>query len=319
MRVLQRIVGDLPHDLPAAVFVVMHLGRASHLAPILDRAGKLPVVSAESGAAIRRGHVYVAPPGRHLLLHDGHLMLRRGPQENLSRPAIDPLFRSAAATFGGRVVGVLLSGALNDGTAGLHAVRRCGGITVVQDPDDAIVPEMPRSALAHVAVDHVVPGDAIGSLLAELVAAPAGPTPDIPFDIRLEAALAAQELGDMATEDRLGMPSRFTCPDCHGTLWEIDDGGVLRYRCHVGHAFTGEAMLAAQAQQIEQTLWTLIRSHSERAAMVRRLAEREKSPHRAKDLLSRAEEADRDAALVRQLILERGLLAVSEPPGNDVA
>lgn len=278
LQVLQRIMGDLPANLPASVFVVQHVGQTSHLAPILDRAGPLPVTWAESGTPIKIGHVYVAPPERHLLLHDRHLLLRRGPQENLVRPAIDPLFRSAAATFGGRVIGVVLSGALNDGAAGLHAVKRCGGLAVVQDPHDAVMPEMPQSALFNTDVDHVLPGPAIGALLAELAARPAGPTPEIPLDIRLEAAIAAQELGDMATEDRLGRLSRFTCPDCHGTLWEINDNGVLRFRCHVGHAFTGEVMLAAQTQQIEQTLWSLMRSHAERAALIRRLAERETSP-----------------------------------------
>jgi two-component system chemotaxis response regulator CheB len=317
VRVLQRIMADLPHDLPAAVFVVMHLGLASHLAPILDRAGKLPVVSAESGAPIRRGHVHVAPPGRHLLLHDGHLMLRRGPHENLARPAIDPLFRSAAATFGGRVIGVVLSGALNDGTAGLNAVKRCGGIAVVQEPDDAAVPEMPRSALRTVAVDHCLPGNAIGALLARLALLPAGQTPSIPFDIRLESAIAAQEIGDMATQDGLGEPSRFTCPECHGTLWEIDDGGLRRYRCHVGHAFTGEAMLAAQTRQIERTLWSLMRSHTERAVLVRRLAAQETSPGRAAELLRRAAETERDAELVRQLVRERATTAIAEGPEDD--
>ncbi len=319
LQVLQRILRDLPADLPARLFVVQHVGQSSRLAPILDRAGPLPVTDAVSGEAIRPGHVYLAPPGLHMLLHDGHILLRRGPQENMVRPAIDPLFRSDAATFGGRVIGVVLSGWLNDGSAGLHAVKRCGGIAVVQDPDDAAVPEMPRSALHHVDADHVVPGAAIAPLLAMLVRQPAGQTPEIPFDIRLEAALAVQELGDMADEDRLGSPSRFTCPECHGTLWEIDDGGVLRYRCHLGHAFTGDAMLAAQTGQIEQTLWSLMRAHRERAALLRRLAAREQAPERAAELRRRAGETERDIALFHRMIREREIMAPSEEDGDDPA
>ena len=317
LGVLERILRDLPADLPAAVFIVQHVGRSSHLADILQRAGKLPVARTESGDPIRRGHVYVAPPDRHLLLHDGHLLLRRGPHENLVRPAIDPLFRSAAASFGARVIGVVLSGALNDGTAGLRAIKRCGGLAVVQDPADATVPEMPLSALRKVEIDFRLPASRLGGLLADLAREPPGPTPPIPFDIRLEAAIAAQELSGMATEDRLGTPSRFVCPACHGTLWEIEDAGILRYRCHVGHAFTGETLIAAQSEQIETTLWSLLRAHEERAAMIRRLAQRESSDDAAAVLNRRAAAADSDVRLLRNLMQERAAIAGAEEPGDD--
>ena len=172
-----RILFDaLPPDLPASVFVVVHVGATSHLASILDKVSALPVVQAESGASFERGRIHIAPPGKHLLLHDDHILLRRGPRENHARPAIDPLFRSAAATFGGRVIGVVLSGALSDGTAGLRAIERCNGLGVVQDPDEAAMPDMPRSALQHVNVDHVAPIQAMGTLLATLVRQSASPT-----------------------------------------------------------------------------------------------------------------------------------------------
>src|SRR5262249_59710213 len=187
-----------------------------------------------NGERVEAGRVYVAPPERHLLLHDSHVLLRRGPRENLVRPAIDPLFRSAAASFGGRVIGVILSGALNDGTAGLHAIKRYGGIAIVQDPDDAPVPEMAVSALKHVDVDCSVPIARMGEVLLRFVAKPAGATPAIPIDVRLEAVIAAQELGEMVSEDRLGEPAPFSCPECQGTLWEIADPSMLRYRCRVG-------------------------------------------------------------------------------------
>ena len=314
---LQRILHDLPADLPAAVFVVMHVGRTSRLAEVLQHAGALPVKRAAAGEPVRWGQVYVAVPGCHLMLHGSHLLLRHGPTENLVRPAIDPLFRSAAASFGSRVVGVVLSGALNDGSAGLRAIQRCGGVTVVQDPADAAVPEMPRSALRHLGVDECVPTAGIGPLLAHLARTPPGPAPPVPFDIRLEAAIAAQEFPSMDNTDRLGTPSRFVCPECHGALWEINDGAMLRYRCHVGHAYTGEALMAAQAVQIEETLWSLLRAHKERAAIIRRLIERTPSGDQTGLLQGRAEEAERDAALVSSLLQRPSSTAGAEEPGDD--
>ena len=217
--------------------------------------------------------VYVGVSGFHLMLHGNHMLLRRGPRENLSRPAVDPLFRSAAATFGGRVIGVVMSGALSDGTAGLRAIKRCGGLAVVQDPAEALAPGMPRSALRHVDIDHVCRMDGMARLLGQLVRQPAGPTPEVPLDIRLETAIAAQELADMKADDMLGTPSRFTCPECHGALWEIEDGSLLRFRCHVGHAFDADAVLASQAEEIDRLLGTLLRSHQERAALARHMAQ----------------------------------------------
>jgi two-component system chemotaxis response regulator CheB len=193
LHALQTLMAGLPAELPAAVLIVLHLGNASHLAHILGRAGHLPVRDAANGEPIKRGQIYVAPPGVHLLVHDGHLLLRRGPRENMCRPAIDPLFRSAAATYGSRAIAVVLSGALNDGAAGLDAVKRCGGLAVVQDPEDATVPDMPRSALRRVAVDHCLPIAEMADLLTRLVAAPAGEASDIPLSVKVEAAMAAQE------------------------------------------------------------------------------------------------------------------------------
>jgi two-component system chemotaxis response regulator CheB len=300
---LQVLVRDLPQSLPAAVFVVMHVGIRSHLTEILNKAGTLPVVSADTGMTIRQGQVYVAPPGRHLLIHDGHTLLRRGPRENMSRPAIDPLFRTAAASRGGRVIGVVLSGGLNDGTAGLRAIKRCGGLAVVQDPADAAVPSMPNSAIRYVDVDHVVPVGCMADLLDGLARSPAGATPEIPLDIRLEATIAAQELATMELEEKLGELSPFTCPECNGTLWEINDGSMLRYRCHVGHAFTADSVLAARAVELDRMLEGLLRSHQERAALVRRVADHERKLQNdslAKLFDQRAAEYEYDAEVVRR-------------------
>lgn len=309
LEALRTLVRNIEPDLPAALFVVMHVGAKSHLAAILAKSGPLPVVPAASGQHFERGTIYVSVPGFHLLLHDGHMLLRRGPRENLARPAIDPLFRSAAASFGGQVIGVVLSGALADGTAGLRAIKRCGGLAVVQDPADALVPSMPDSALRHVDVDHVCRPDDMARLLPRLVRQPAGPRPEIPLDIRIEAAIAAQELADMQTNDALGKPSRFSCPECHGALWEVEDGSMLRFRCHVGHAFTADTVLASQGGEIDRLLGTLLRSHQERAALAQRMAEHERAKERhalAKHLESRARDYEDDVEIMKNLLRGNG-------------
>ncbi|WP_395020129.1 chemotaxis protein CheB [Dongia sp.] len=304
LEALQTLVRTFSADLPAAVFIVMHIGIRSHLTEILGKKSALPVLSAESGAPVRTGTITVAPPGKHLLIHDGHMLLRRGPRENMARPAIDPLFRTAAASRGGRVIGVVLSGNLNDGTAGLRAIKRCGGLAVVQDPEDAAVPAMVRSALRHVDVDHVQPIDGMGDLLSELARKPAPPTPEIPLEIRVESTIAAQELATMELEEELGELSPFSCPECNGVLWEVNDGSMLRYRCHVGHAFTAETVLSARAAEVDRMLESLLRSHQERAALVRRMAQHERSLQNdslAAQLEARAEEYEHDAEVVRRL------------------
>jgi two-component system chemotaxis response regulator CheB len=305
LEALRTLVRGFEPDLPAAVFVVLHVGAYSNLAYVLTKAGPLPAVPAVSGQRFERGRIHVAVPGFHLLLHDGHMLLRRGPHENLARPAIDPLFRSAAASFGSRAVGVVLSGALSDGAAGLQAIKRCGGVAVVQDPADALNASMPRSAMRHVDVDHVCRIDDMARRLARLACEPAGPTPDIPLDIRVEAAIAAQELSDMRVDDMLGTPCRFTCPECHGALWEIEDESMLRFRCHVGHAFVADTVLASQGEEIDRLLGTLLRSHQERAALAQRLAEHERANDRhalAQHLEKRARDYEHDVEIMRKLL-----------------
>jgi two-component system chemotaxis response regulator CheB len=305
---LQELVREFPADLPAAVFIVIHIGVHSHLTAILSKQSRLPVVQAESGAKVERGKIYVAGPGAHLLLHDGHILLRRGPRENMARPAIDPLFRSAAISFGGRVIGVVLTGALNDGTSGLRAIKRCGGLAVVQDPQDAAFPDMPLSAIRHADADHIAALAEMPDLLDRLCRIPAAPTPEIPIDIRLETAIAAQDLSGMKTEETLGDLSPFSCPECQGSLWEIHDGSMLRYRCHIGHAYTAEAALAARDAEIDKILQQLLRSHQERAVLARRMAQEERGHQRhglADQLDSRADEYDENAELMLRLVSHR--------------
>ena len=305
LEALRALLPALPPDLPAAVLVVLHVGEVSLLPQVLSRASALPVLPAESGATIERGRVYVGVPGAHLLVHDSHILLRRGPRENLARPAVDALFRSAAASLGSRVTGVVLSGALSDGSVGLRAIKRCGGTAIVQEPEDAIVPSMPRNALRQADVDYVRPVGAMPALFADLARQPAGLSPEVPLDIRLEAAVAAQELADMKVDQMLGKVSPFTCPECHGALWEIRDGPMLRFRCHVGHAFTADAVLAAQNDEIDRMLGIWQRAHQERAALARRMAAQERAEERhnlAEQLETRAREYEDDARLVLELM-----------------
>jgi two-component system chemotaxis response regulator CheB len=313
---LQTLLRDLPQDLPASICIVMHVVSPSILPQILGRAAALPVYPAASGEPIEHGRVYVAQPGSHLLLHDGHLLVRRGPRENTARPAIDPLFRSAACSFGARVIGVVLSGALDDGTAGLAAIKRCGGLAVAQDPKDAAVPSMPRSALAHVEVDHCVPVQAMAALLTRLVVTSAGETPPVPVGIRLEAAIAAQETSGMDVQGELGVASPFSCPECNGVLWELNDESMTRFRCHVGHSYTSEAMLAAKFHEFERILLTLLRSHAERAEIIRRMADDARAAklwRSATYFEERANDYREDAMLLGQLLTRQG----TEPNAGD--
>jgi two-component system, chemotaxis family, protein-glutamate methylesterase/glutaminase len=308
VEALSVLVRGLPDNLSAAVLVVLHVGAESILPKLLDAAGPLPARHAERGEHVSPGRIYVAPPGNHLLVHDRHLLLRRGPREKLARPTIDPLFRSAACSYGSRAIGVILTGSLNDGTAGLRAIKRCGGLAVVQDPAEAPFPDMPASAARHVDIDHCVAVGEMAGLLTRLVLEPPGPAVPIPGDIRLEAAIAAEEHADMKSEEQLGVPAPFTCPECQGPLWEIADPSMLRYRCHTGHAFTAETMMEAQAEEAEQILWKLLRSHQQRAELARRLAQKERAvrPDLADRFLDRARESASDAEMVKRLLRQGG-------------
>jgi two-component system chemotaxis response regulator CheB len=205
---LQRLVGEIPDDLPATLFVVIHTAANTHsmLGRILNRAGPLPADLARDGLAFEPGRVYIAPPDLHLLLDDGRMLLRRGPRENLSRPAIDPLFRSAAVAYGARAIGVLLSGMLCDGASGLRAIKRCGGIAVAQDPADALYPDMPRHALQRTEVDYCPSAVELAQLLVALVAEPAGPSPAVPEDLRLDVRMAAQDGSGRHLPEQLEQP-----------------------------------------------------------------------------------------------------------------
>jgi two-component system chemotaxis response regulator CheB len=271
---LKAILGSLPVDLPAAVFIVIHIPARSLgiLATVTAAATLLPVHAAVDGMAIERGHVYLAVPDHHMILSHGQIRLGRGPRENMSRPAIDPLFRSAAVAYGPRVVGVLLSGLLNDGTAGLEAVQRCGGFTVVQDPDDAIADEMPRSAASAITVDLSVPSTRLGDVLWDVVNQPAGPGAPVPPELRIEIDIAAGERVDSGIMRKIATPVALTCPDCGGVMSMVDGSKPLRFRCQVGHAHTAEGLASLQEGAIDEALRVALRIVEERAELVQRMA-----------------------------------------------
>jgi two-component system chemotaxis response regulator CheB len=307
IEALKAVLGGVPADLDAAVFVVLHMAArgGSALPAILDRAGPLNAVAAVEGEPLRAGRVYVCVADRHLLLHDGHVMVRGGPRENGYRPAADPLFRSAARYFGERVIGVVLSGSLSDGSAGLSAVRRQGGVGIVQDPDDAVYPDMPRHAI-EAGADHVVPAAEIGPLLGRLVKEPPSPNGDRPSSDMIEEVAIMEDGPPGVGNDHPGRPSQWPCPDCNGVLWAVDDPDVLRFRCRVGHAWTGESLLEQQDTNVENALWMALRTLEDRAELSRTLAQRAGNfnrPISARRFQSEADEIGANISVLRRLLV----------------
>lgn len=323
VEALAQMVQGLPRDLPASVFVVLHVSPhgTSLLPQILSRQETLPAHHARNGEPIVPGQIYVAPPDCHLILQAGRVMLSRGPTENGMRPSADPLLRTAARSYGGRVIGVILSGSLDDGTAGLVAVKRRGGLTVVQDPDDALFSGMPQSALAVVDVDHCLPLSGIGPLLAELVKTPAPPEdPAMPDDMEIESDFAEFDLSVLESRNHPGTPSGFACPDCGGALWELNEHEMVRFRCRVGHAWSATSLLAEQSEALETALWTALRALEERAELTARLADRldpQGSQRSAQRFRRQSEESKSRAALIRQVLLKPEPTAEVQQP--DVA
>lgn len=268
------LVGGLPATFGAPVCVVLHVGQqASVLPELMQRRGALPARHAQHGEELHAGTVYIAPPDRHLLVDATTLRLDRGPRENFARPAIDPLFRSAALHWRERSIGLILSGNLDDGVAGLCAISDCGGVTIVQDPLDAACPEMPKNALAAVDVDHVVGLAQMPRLLEQLIGQPpprsANATAQGKWACESAVFNGENPLDNLAT---IADPSTLTCPDCGGVLWQLSDGKPQRYRCHTGHAFSSMSLDAAQQRCTQDALWTALRALQEREFQLRRLA-----------------------------------------------
>jgi len=263
---LPKLLKELPATFPAAILIVLHIGaHKSNLPWLLERSIKLPACHPTHGDPLLPGHVYVAPPDHHMIVTGRRIGLTKGPRENWVRPAIDPLFRSAAEAYGPDVVGVVLTGGLNDGTAGLYEIKQCGGLTVVQSPADCINPSMPQSALNHVRIDHCLPVADMPALLERLAQAkPRRATP--------HQNVLVKQGSDLAAEFTKNPPVAMTCPDCGGALRETMLGTLSQYRCHIGHVYTAEVMLAAQFLTLERSLETAMRALGERADLCRQMA-----------------------------------------------
>jgi two-component system chemotaxis response regulator CheB len=302
VEALRELIARLPSDLRAAVLIVLHIGRTQSLLPrILQRASRLAVAHAVHGERVIPGRVYVAPPDHHLLLRNGSVALSHGPTINGLRPAVDPLFQSAARVYGPRVLGVVLTGGGDDGTAGLIEVKGAGGLTVAQDPREAVHPAMPQSAIEFVDVDHVLRLREIAALIDRLSSAGESESAGVARGEPTEEAL-------MADEERRGRVSALTCPECHGALWELDDDGLLRFRCRIGHVYSPDSLLEMQGDTLDRALWAALRSLQERAALCRKLSMQTSARgHDAsgEQFRKRAMELDGHAEVLRDVISRR--------------
>ncbi len=315
IEALRSLVSQLPGDFPAPICVVLHVASDSPavLADILSRSGVLPATTVRNCEALKAGHIFVPPPDFHLLIEPGVVRVAKGPRENRFRPAIDPLFRTAAQVYGPGAVGVVLTGNLDDGTAGLWTIKQLGGISVVQDPADAMFPSMPTSAIHHVRVDYVLPLSEIPELLLRLATEPVNPalagTP--PESLEVEVKIAKDQNPLDAGLQRIAEPSSFACPECHGVLLKLQEGGLLRYRCHTGHAYSVESLLSAIGEGIEDTLWSAIRALEEAGMLLNTMVRHIETSHGVKNsnevehLRARAGEAHRQSEALRRLVSER--------------
>lgn len=307
VEALRYLFEKLPPQFPASILVTQHLPSQyqSSLDRILSPADGVAVSFAVDGETPRKAHIYLAPPDRHLLIDGDKLHLGTGPRENNSRPAIDPMLRSVGLCCGGRSIGIVLTGTLSDGASGLWALRKAGGIAVVQDPKDAPFPEMPRNALALSGPQHIATLSDMPHLLDSLTHQSAGPNLPLPGRIRFEVETAKTGHYAMEKMDHLGSRSVLTCPDCGGVMWEIEEGDLMRFRCHVGHAYTAEVLSLAEDESVRRALQTAMRGFEERLALLKRMEERAvENGHKelAKTWRSRAQEYQEQASILTRAI-----------------
>ena len=316
IEALRFLLAALPADFPAATCIVVHTAPQSPgvLPQIFARTSSLVVADPRDGDELAAGRVYVAPPDHHLLVEPGRVRVTKGPRENRFRPAIDPLFRSAAQVFGPNAIGVVLTGSLDDGTTGLDVIKRLGGTAVVQDPADALYPSMPQSAIDHVDVDHVVRLADVAPLLVELTRVRTEPWTGeaVPVEVEVEVKIAKEHNPVDAGLERLGRPSPFACPECHGVLLQFKDASRMRFRCHTGHAYSIDSLVAAVSEGVEESLWNAVRSLEEAGLLLQMLAthvSEGQDTGNAGRRREQAEQARRQSDEVRQLVNAREPLA----------
>ncbi|HEX8427720.1 chemotaxis protein CheB [Hymenobacter sp.] len=315
---LLELVKSLPADFPAPIFVVQHMAPYIHsvLPQLMSHVAQLPVKHPTDGEVVKPGTIYVAPPDHHLLVENDKVLVKRGPKENRFRPSVDALFRSAAYGYGPRVIGVVLTGYLDDGTSGLWCIQRLGGVTVVQDPQDATSPAMPTNALEFVTADHVVPLAGLAALLVQLTAQPAPAPPRVAkIDlerIEIELTIAKQDNAfELGIIDK-GELTPFTCPDCHGALTKLIEGKLIRFRCHTGHAYTISALLSELSESVESMLYQSMRGLEESKMLLQSLGDyfaKEGQQQIAKTFFTKADQTGRQARIVHDSIFDHDIVS----------
>lgn len=325
---LKKLVTDLPPDFNAPIFIVWHMAATVKgiLPQVLNKLNSIYAAHAYDGEPIIPNRIYVAQPDCHMLIEQGTVRITHGPKENHFRPAVDPLFRSAAYAYGNRVIGVILSGALDDGTAGLWTIKEYGGTTIVQDPLDAEIPSMPESALRHVEVDHAIPVAGMADLLTRLAVQPASQNNStaVKEDIKtkMEIRIAAEGSGFKAGIMQLGELTPFACPECHGVLVRLKDGDLVRYRCHTGHAFSVNTLMLSLTENIEASLYNAIRGIEESIMLLNHIGDHfaeNNQPKEAGLYFKKAQEAGRRADRLRQSVIMPVDQRVDGIPGNKEA
>ena len=315
---IKKIVNDLPGNLDASVLIVWHMSPDVRgvLPQVLNRFNKLPAIHARDKEPIKPGQIYVAPPDHHLLVEKDYIRITRGPKENHFRPAIDPLFRAAALAYGARVIGVVLCGARDDGAAGLWAIKQQGGLAVVQDPNDAEVPSMPENAIKAVTPDHVVPLSEMGKLLETLIQEQVEQNA-IEMDhnkrTRMEVRIAMEDKALTQNIMDFGELSPYTCPECHGVLTSLKEGDRIRFRCHTGHAFSADTLLADITEGIEDALWNAVRNVQESVLLLNHMGDHFadiNKPRLAAMYFKKAKEAEARSEVVRQAVLNHEKLSL---------
>lgn len=306
---LTELVRQLDTDIDAAYFIVLHLSAKSisgYLAHRLQEFTDLKCLLAMDGLPVRRGHVYVAVPNQHLMVNENaEVRLANGPTENRWRPSIDVLFRAAAADYGNRVIGIVLTGLLNDGTAGMSGIKRSGGLTIVQDPNEAEYPDMPLSVLNAMEVDYCVSLAEMGNVIRRLTDSAPGENVQAPYDVKKEAEVMENNVTNIDAAESMGLVSHFTCPDCGGILFMHNDDVITKYKCHIGHSYTIRDLVLKQSEELEKSLWVAVRSLEQRKTMLQTLSEKYQKTgnHRtAREYSERSDELETHIAQLKSVI-----------------
>lgn len=317
LQAISRLIKQLQSDFPAPILVVQHISSdaiGNVLLDTLNQNTQLKCSHAVNGGHLVSGHIYLAPSDHHLMIgEDKNILITKGATENRSRPGIDPLFRSAAVAFGNKVIGILLTGYLDDGTAGLIAIQRCGGTCVVQQPSDADYPDMPKNALNQLKPEHCLPIAEMGGLLYQLTGKKVGRRKPVPKDLLIESGIAERVLSDLPSVNALGEQVPFNCPNCGGVLWKIVNGKTKRYRCHTGHAYTAQALLAEQTKKLEETMWVALRMFEERKNLLTTVAA-DSSGATAKSALERAAGSQVHIERIRAILMSNDTATKKDTP-----